>query len=385
MKILVLGAGLMGPATAFHALGDAQVTKLVLADRSAGALEASQGRLRALVDDGRFSTLVFDLADEGAAGVFAGFDLVIAAMPMELSVRIITVAAASGTPLVDLNRPPEKDHEVLARRVEDAGALVLFGCGVDPGLTEILARNLADRLDRVDEVHIKCGGLPEKPEPPLNYRIVFGGRQLPLREEDAWAVEEGRLIKVPRYQDVEPVDFEGIGEFEAYHEGFMPWLFALPSLRGLRRGSQKTLRWPGYIEKVRTLRELGLLGLAPVEVDGVSVIPRHFLDSLLEPKLRMRPGDRDLTLLRVDVRGEKGGLPTLCRAQMIDHPDEKRGISSMARVTAFTASILGRMVVRGELEGVGLLTPEAVVGAAAFERLLDELAQADIRIDLSCQ
>lgn len=187
-----------------------------------------------------------------------------------------------------------------------------MGCGLEPGLTEILARRLAERLDRVDELHIRCGGLPERPTPPLGYKIVFGGRELPLRESPALAPEDGRVVTVPRYSGVEPVTFPGLGELEAWHEGFATPLLEIPALQGLRLGTQKTLRWPGYAAKAIVLRELGLLAETPVIVDGASVVPKRLLDAVLYPHVRLEPGDRDLALLRVQAVGERAGRP--CRA-----------------------------------------------------------------------
>ena len=111
--------------------------------------------------------------------------------------------------------------------MEEKGVLVIPGCGVEPGLTEIMARGLAEKLDTVEELHIKCGGIPAVPIGPLQYKIVFGGQRLPLRELPARIAEDGALVEVPRYSGVETFDVAGVGEVEAWHEGFMPWLLEL--------------------------------------------------------------------------------------------------------------------------------------------------------------
>ena len=131
-----------------------------------------------------------------------------------------------------------------------------------------MARWVAEKLERVDELHIKCGGIQAIPSGPLAYKIVFGGRRLPLRELPARIAENGALRELPRYSGVETC-VAGVGEVEAWHEGFMPWLLELEALQGLKLGTQKTVRWPGYAAKATLLRELGLLSLAPVEVDGL--------------------------------------------------------------------------------------------------------------------
>ena len=143
----------------------------------------------------------------------------ISALPWAVARGVMEAAAQRGAPVIDLARVPDAEWASALARLSSARGLVVLGCGVEPGLTEILARHLAEQLDEVDEVHIKCGGVPEHPSGPLGYKIVFGGRSLPLKPADGYAVENGKLASVPRYSGVEPVAFDGLGELEAWHEG----------------------------------------------------------------------------------------------------------------------------------------------------------------------
>jgi lysine 6-dehydrogenase len=383
MRILVLGSGLMGPAAAFNAMADTDVSQVTLCDRNQQQLDAAQAKLAGLPGGEKLDTVLLDLREQGAASrLMAHFDATVAALPKQAISLGIRAAIASRTPLVDLSRPPEGELTDLRPQVDASGSLVLLGCGVEPGLTEIMAGYLAEKLDRVDELHIKCGGIPEEPAPPLGYKIVFGGRQLPLWEGEAWMVEDGQLRPVPRYSGVETVHFPGVGECEAWHEGFMPWLLDLDALKNLRRGTQKTVRWPGYAAKVTVLRDLGLLGQEPVDVDGVSVVPKNLLDALLYPRVKLADGERDLTLFRVEVTGDKQGQPRRYQIEMVDRYDKALGFTSMARTTAFTGAILARMVACGELRARGVQTPERVVTGRVFERLVGELDRLNIRFEL---
>jgi len=379
MRILVLGSGLMGPAAAFNAMSDPDVSRVTLCDIDQRQLDTAEAKLKRMEGGEKLSTVALDLNDQGAATrLLANFDAIVGALPWGAVVPGIRAAVAAGTPLVDLARPVETELADLKRGVEAAGGLVILGCGVEPGLTEILARHLAEKLDQVDELHIKCGGIPEKPTPPLGYKIVFGGRKLPLREEDAHIVENGELKLVPRYSGVESVFFPGVGDCEAWHEGFMPWLMDLEALKGLKVGTQKTIRWPGYAAKVTVLRELGLLSEEPVEVDGVLVAPKRLVDAVLYPRVRLEEGERDITLFRVEAIGKKDGIPRRHKMEMADRYDETLGFTSMARTTAFTGAIVARMIARGELRAKGLLTPEQVITGPLLDRLLAELAAVNV-------
>jgi lysine 6-dehydrogenase len=386
LSVLVLGSGLMGPAAALHLMADPGVGRVVLGDRDRRRPAAVIRRLASYAGSGKLGIAVLDVADQSeAVRCFADFDVIISALPQPASAPAIRSAIAARRPLVDLTLPLAAEWPELRRLAEAAGVPVVIGCGVDPGLTEIAARHLAEKLDRVEDLQLYCGGIPEKPQPPLGYRIVFGGRELPLREEEAPVIEEGELRFVPRYSGVEVLHFEGVGEVEAYHEGFAPWLLELPALRGLQAGSQKTLRWPGYAARVSVLRELGLLGREPLTVDGAQVVPLRLLNALLEPRVRLRRGEGDLTLFRVEARGSRGGRPCRYRLESIIRPEATRGLTAMARVTAFTAAITALLIGRGELDGTGLLTPEQAIHGPLFARLFEELAAAGIRFALTTE
>ena len=384
MKILVLGSGLMGPAAAFNALTDPQVTQVCLADVSPAQLAQAQAKLA----DGsnRLTTAVLDLNDQAAAiRLLSGFDAVLAALPKQAIPAGIRAAIAAKKPLVDLSQPVDADAPGLIAEVQAAGALVIPGCGVEPGLTEIMARYLAEKLDRVDELHIQCGGIPEKPAPPLGYKIVFGGRQMPLRDFDGHTVEGGVLKKVARYSGVEPTTYAGVGDLEAWHENFMPWLLDLAALKGLKTGTQKTVRWPGYAAKVTALKELGLLSEKPIDVDGVKVAPKKVLDAVLYPHVRLEEGERDITVFRVEVIGVQDGRPRRYKIDLVDRYDTVHDFTSMARTTAFTGAIVARMVARGDLKATGWQTPERLITGPLFDRLVQELAAVGVVFEMTTE
>jgi len=384
MKILVLGSGLMGPAAAYQAATDPAVSQVIICDMSQEQLAQALTRLTGIPGAEKLGIVKLDLTDiKATAHLMHGFDAIVSALPQFLSGPVIRAALHAGRPLVDLARPPEDELPALQTLAQTTGGLVVLGCGLEPGLTEIMARHLAEKLDHVDELHIKCGGIPEKPAPPLGYKIVFGGRQLPLRESDAQQVNNGQLEPVARYSGVEPVTFAGLGECEAWHEGFVPWLLNLPIFQNLKSGTQKTIRWPGYAAKVTVLKEMGLLSQTPVQVDGVSVIPKNLLDTLLYPRVKMEAGERDMTLFRVELLGRHNGQSCRAQAQMVDYFDPVSGFTSMARTTAFTGAIVAQLIVQHQLRATGLIHPEQIITGPLFDQLLDKLSAKNINFTIS--
>jgi lysine 6-dehydrogenase len=232
-----------------------------------------------------------------------------------------------------------------------------------------------------------CGGIPENPQPPLGYKIVFGGRKMPIRDWPSEVVRDGKIEYVPRYSEADPVSFKGVGDCEAWHEGFKPWILDIPELKNIRYGTQKTIRWPGYAEKITVLRELGLLSVEPVMVDGVQVIPKHVVDAVLYPQVKLEAGERDITCFRVTLIGEMDGKPCTVKAEMVDWLDETTGFTSMARTTAFPGAIVARMIAAGQLSAVEqpFVAPEKIIAGADFDYLIAELAKMNIQFEITVE
>ena len=184
---------------------------------------------------------------------------------------------------------------------------------------------------------------------------------------------------------MKPVFFPGVGECEAWHEGFMPWLMDLEVLKNIKLGTQMTCRWPGYAAKVTVLKEMGLLGLESIDVDGIKVVPKKMLDALLYPHVKLEEGERDITLFRVEVMGQKDGYKRRYMVEMVDRYDEELGFTSMARTTAFTGAIVARMIARGEIKGRGFLTPEKIIAGSLADTLMSELADAGVYLKIKTE
>ena len=382
MKISIIGSGLMGPAAAYNAMADPAVTQVMMCDVSEAQLAVSAAVLQGKPGADILHFIPLDLRDQAATVAHMGhYDVIIAALPKTVHTLAIRAALKAGKPLVDLSQVPE-DIKAELRAEAAPNNLIVLGSGVEPGLTEVMARYLAEQMDRVDELHIKCGGIPANPQPPLNYKIVFGGRLMPVREQDSEVVVAGKIQMVPRYSGVEAVTFPGVGDCEAWHEGFKPWILDIPALQHIHTGTQKTVRWPGYAAQITVLKELGLLSKKPVLVDGMEVIPKHLVDAVLYPQVKLDEGEHDITCFRVELVGEKDGRSCIYQAEMVDKYDVTTGFTSMARTTAMTGAIVARMIANGTVTATGapITTPEQLITGQQVEQLLAELAAAGMEM-----
>jgi lysine 6-dehydrogenase len=366
---------------------DPDVSRVTLCDVNQQQLDIAQAKLEGMRGGEKLDTVVLDVRDEDAtAKLMADYHVVLGALPLALIPAEIRAAVAAKTPLADLYFPSglnDAEIAVLRQQVAAAGIVVVLGCGIGPGITEMSARYLAEKLDRVDELYMRCGGIPESPKPPLDYRIVFDGRQLPLEESDVSIVENGKLKIKPRYSGAKSIFFPGVGECEDWLEDFPDWLLDMDLFKNLKYAAHTTIRWPGYAAKVTVLKEMGMLSLEPVEVDGVQVAPKSVLDAVLYPHVKMEEGDRDITLFRTEVKGEKDGQPREYQIETVDRYDNVLGFTSMARTTGFTGAIISRMIARGDLKATGMFMSEQVVFGPLFDALVSELAAAGVRFTLT--
>src|SRR5690606_20635624 len=124
----------------------------------------------------------------------------------------------------------------------------------------------------------------------------------------SWILRDGRLTQVDALSELETVDFPAVGTLEAFHTAGGLSLMAQKYAGTIERMEYKTLRYPGHAQAMRTIRDLGLLSLEPVDVKGVRIAPRDAFIAVVGPRLRRDPHESpDVVVLRVEVKGERAG------------------------------------------------------------------------------
>jgi lysine 6-dehydrogenase len=239
-------------------------------------------------------------------------------------------------------------------------------------MVNVLAQYGIEKLDKVKSVKIYVGGLPQHPEPPLNYQIVYSLEGvLDYYTTLSWMVRDGKRTQVKALSEREKVSFpQPVGELEAFHTAGGLSTMAFRYEGKIPTMEYKTLRYPGHAHIMEAIRDLGLLELTPVDVKGVKVVPRDLFVNVVGPRLT-KPTGRDLVALRVIVEGTKDGKGKRVGWELLDYYDEARGISAMMRTTGFSLSITGQMQARGEITPAGVWTPDECVPAARYVEELD--------------
>ena len=374
MRMLVLGAGLQGSACAYDLLQQDAVAAVTLADiqpdRPVAFVKPYIGK--------RLSLVKLDVQDPGAVrAVMSGHAAVMNALPYYFNLDVTKAAVALGLHYADLGGNTEIvfNQKKLDADAKARNASVIPDCGLAPGMVNILAAEGIRRVGEAASVKIYVGGLPQHPEPPLNYQIVYSLEgALDYYTTPSWVLREGQPARVDALSELESLSFPPpVGALEAFHTGggisTLPWAYE----GRVRTMEYKTLRYPGHAAIMRSIRELGLLDLTPIKVKGKEIVPRDAFIATVSPKLN-KPHGRDLVALRVDVQGKNGKRVSW---ELLDYYDEARGISAMMRTTGYSLSITGLMQGDGRITGRGVQTPDEAVPFGAY---VSELQKRGVEI-----
>jgi lysine 6-dehydrogenase len=363
--MLVLGAGLQGSACAYDLLQDKDVEEVRLADVHVGHLP----EFLAPLSGHRLIPTTLDVRDhEAVLGAMRQCDAVMSAIPYYFNFDMARLAVEAGVHFCDLGGNTEivfkqKELDAQAKR---KNITVVPDCGLAPGMVNILAQYGIEQLDSVDSVKIFVGGLPQHPEPPLNYMLVYSLEgALDYYTTLSWVLRNGKRTQVNALSEREPVTFDSIGTLEAFHTagGLSTMAFRYEDRVPIME--YKTLRYPGHAALMEDIRSLGLLSLDPVDVKGQKVVPRDAFIASVMPKLH-KPKGHDLVALRVVVSGKKNGAAAAKSFELVDKYDEQHEISAMMRTTGYSLSITGLMQARGQVTPPGVHTPDECIPPAIY-------------------
>ncbi|MFM8302475.1 MAG: saccharopine dehydrogenase family protein [Gemmatimonadota bacterium] len=378
MRMLVLGAGLQGSACAYDLLQNPAIIEVRLADQRVDRLPAF---LQSYIGKGRLTTIQLDVKDAKAvAAAMAGVQSVMCALPYYLTLPMTDASPPAGAHFFDLGGNTEivQQQQRLKASAEARGVTVVPDCGLAPGMVNILAQLGIDRCDTVDSVRIFVGGLPQHPEGPLNYQIVYSIEGvLDYYTTLSWIIRDGKQLQMKALSEIEPIHFDApVGELEAFHTAGGLSTMAFRYQGKIPNMEYKTLRYPGHAKIMEAIRELGLLELEPVQVKGTTVVPREVAIAQMQPRLT-KQNSPDLVALRVVVTGTKGGKPITHTFELVDRYDAAHGISAMMRTTGYSLSITGQLQAEGAVSPAGVHTPDECMPG---ERYIAELAKRGIGI-----
>jgi saccharopine dehydrogenase-like NADP-dependent oxidoreductase len=370
MRITVLGAGAMGGSVArLLARHDEVELRVVDADRArAESVVAAAGRGEAA-----------GLPPDGLApAAVQGSDAVAVCVPYRLNLDAMRAALGAGVPYVDLGglfhmtrRQLELDGEF-----RDAGVPAVIGVGACPGLSNVMARLGAGRLDAVESVDIVDGSV----DPDLAGFAVPYSAETILDELDmpAMVFADGQLREVPAGSGAIEYEFpDPVGRMEAVYTLHSEIATLPSSIPGVRDVRWRLALPTEVIGGFRLFIELGLASREPVPTSAGDVVPREVLAAVLGRLPRSEGPERDVEFLDVVVKGTQDGRAAtfLGRSRFEPQPE---GIGGGAFGTSIPIAVTARWLAEGRIPA-GVHPPEA---ALAPEEFLAELEREGVRFDI---
>jgi len=377
-KYAVFGAGLMGRVIAKDFLDTESDAMVTLIDSDDDRLK----QVTEFVTGKRIKTYRLDITDtESAVRILKGHDVAVCALPHRFSLASIEAAIRAGVSLVDLVGEAPEQRQSLHQKALDAGIIVIPGCGVAPGLSNVCVAKGVSLLDETNEAIIYVGGIPKKKTPPLNYQTVYSLYSVfNAYNRPAIIFSNGKETEVDPLSGMEQIEFpDPIGKLEAFYTDGLASLTLTMKGKITDHLSEKTLRYPGFADRIEFLKDCGLIDTTPVSIGSTQIAPIELLIHQLAPKLKLDPAG-DWLVMRVVVRGKKAGTKQTHIFELIDQFDPKTQYTAMARTTGFPATIAARMISNGSIIEKGVQFPEQVFWGERYDYLLSALKSYGIQL-----
>ena len=350
MNVLVLGSGLVGRPMAVD-LAKEKSFDITVVDFNKFNLDKIPSNLP-------IKKIRKDISNhKELSSLLQDYDIVLSAVPGFMGFNTLKEIIKARKNVIDIAFFSENPFE-LDELAKKHNVTAIVDCGVSPGMSNILISNVNQVLDRTESVLIYVGGLPVIREWPYEYKAGFS--PIDVIEEytrPARYIENGKLVIRPALSDPELINFDKVGTLEAFNSDGLRTLAHTLNAANMK---EKTLRYPGHIEKMRVLRESGFFSQDEIEVNGIKVKPIDLTSKLLFPMWELKEGESELTVLKIIIEGEKDKKKLRYTYDMLDYYDKKTNTHSMARTTGYTATSALRLLSKGLFDRKGICPPEYI-------------------------
>jgi lysine 6-dehydrogenase len=377
MHIVVLGAGLMGRAVVYDLARTPEVRRILVADSDRDRAEEAARQVGKHKAHAAFA----DVRETSSlARLLRGSHVVVNCTQYNWNLEVMRAALAARVHYLDLGGlyHVTRKQFSLDRDFRRIGRLAIAGMGGAPGVTNVMARALADQFERVESIRVyNAARDQQRYDNPLAYTFSIATILDELTTRPVHFVQ-GRYVEKPILSDPEPGRFaRPIGQVVLRHSIHSELGTLAESFRkqGVREVFFKINYAPELVNLVRGLSAAGLTSREPVAVNGSEVPPRELLLAVLRKKAPSKPA-KDVEALRVIVSGRRNGQKVALAMEMWAGYTTRPPFSAVARDTGFPAAVAAVMLGRGEIRRAGVEAPE---NAVLPEPLFAELRKRGLR------
>lgn len=371
LKIIVLGAGSVGNVIARDLAEDI--------DNDVSLVDVNQETLDKITAQYNIHGICADLSNVNVIKeIVAEYDIVVGALPGFLGYQSVKSAIEAGTNIVDISFFEEDPFE-LDELAKEKGVTAVIDAGVAPGLSNIILGHVDSVLDETQDFLCYVGGLPIIRDWPFEYKAPFSPIDV-LEEYTRLAryVENSEIVVKQALSEPELLEFAGVGTLEAFNTDGLRTLLRTMNIPFMK---EKTLRYPGHIEKMKILRETGFFDKKTININGKEIRPLDLTSKLLFDRWKMEEGDEDLTVMKVTVEGIKEEKKLRYSFYMLDKYDKEKKIISMARTTGYTCTAIVKQIIEGVYDKKGIIPPEYLgKHLETYKAIIEELAKRNVII-----
>lgn len=348
-KVIVLGAGLVGYPMALD---------LALKNEFSVTVADIEGSKSEMLKAKGIGFITADLSDKATLiEIIEPFDYVLLAVPGFMGYETLKTCIESGKDIIDIAFYPEDVME-LDGLAKENGVRVISDIGVAPGMSNLLTGNASSKLDVVNDVKIFVGGLPKIRTLPWEYKAVFSPSDV-IEEytRPARIIRNGKIITIDPLTEIEHLEFDRVGTLEAFNSDGLRSLLTTVKAQNM---VEKTLRYPGYADKVKLLSDNGFFSEKKINIDGHEVSPLSLTSKLLFESWKLNEGEEDMTFMRIEVCGVKSSETINYSYELYDEYCSETNIHSMARTTGYTATTALRLLEYGNYNSIGISLGEMI-------------------------
>ncbi len=367
MKIAILGAGMIGSAIAIDLSGQFEVT----------SFDNNENNLASLKTHTAIQCINYDLSLYNSyTELLANFDFVVSAVPGFMGYKTLQAIIEAGKDVVDISFFPENalDLDEFARK---KNVTAVVDCGVAPGMSNLIL-GYHDSLMQIDSFDCMVGGLPIKRIKPFEYKAPFSPADV-IEEytRPARYVENGHIVTKPAMSDTELIDFENVGTLESFNtDGLRSILFTMSHIPDMK---EKTLRYPGHIDLMKSLYNTGFFGHEPITIKGQNIKPIDFTSALLFDKWKLQPEEKEFTLMQIIIKGKSALKSMQVKYLLYDEYNIVTKTSSMARTTGYTCNAVVNLLSNKLFTKKGVFPPEFVGKEnGCFDYVLNYLTERNV-------
>jgi len=361
----------MGMVTSRDLAESRGVSEVVVGDASLSRM----GEVKRWVNSEKLSVKLVDVSNSrDLVKAMKAVDAVANATPYHLNLHVMKAAMQAGKNLVDLGGVYHTTLRQLKlhQMAERHEVTIVLGCGLAPGITDILARYGVDKMNRVDEVHVRYG---DKSLEPVKYKWAF---RTVLEEHTRGPVvyQNGKFVRRPPFSGKQTVNFpEPLGERHCCF-GLYSGVATLPHTIG--KGVKAVDCVMSYTEedeqRIRVLAEMGLTSTKPMRIGRAAISPREFVIRCAPaPDVRVK----DVAGVIVEVKGEEQHEQVSRTHTIVHGYHQKYGVSATAYLTGVPLSIASQMLAKEEIKEKGVLPSELAIEPQPF---IAQLARRGIKI-----